>query len=700
MPNLTKEELKALEEQKALEITDKELKLALQQIKVELDNSVGKYGTEVDKFLTEYLYLGKITGVDDVEKYLSDNAPETLRNLLEDRDKLSKEVYHQHSRDNDYKDYLERYPDNDDPGEEYRRPRENFDELNASLEKIVNKYVKTEEKMTLVERVQYNRKYKPNLTWEGLNAVKEQRVKEKSERQGAVERQKALEVSKEKLQSAQEQIEVELDNFVGKYGTEADDLFTRRKYLIEEIRNGRKETKIKDLDEYIPDNPDYLRDELYYDIEVKLRETIPEIHSLLADAERIDEELHYRWLRDENSLPNRQFREPRKNFDEINASLEGIVSKHVKTQENAIPIEQTKESPLPASENVKTEEKTTPTERAKREYMEKSGMSEGGLKPYDKYVSPKESFREIIGEKNLEKMGKDDLERIDKSIDKRMSQNNPPTVAEIKNLALRATAKIEENAGRKAFMEQTKENIAKFVEENPGTGFSKRQYSDIMKRAEKSMSPIEVRMDLYKVSQVNNLTNSFMEQMKDSGISVSRRFEDLLAQNIERGRVSMANVQNIMDKTIERVQSQEFKIDKKVRENETFKADSIVDYYVDGKRAGSVVELEDKNGVGEIIAYLDAKSESKSIFSIHKLEEDALYQTDKGEKMSREQAAAMAEKSVVNAINTVRLMDAFKHETFVYADTFGKNRLQEETKSADSPKVEQETQKEHGGIEL
>jgi len=352
-------------------------------------------------------------------------------------------------------------------------------------------------------------------------------------------------------------------------------------------------------------------------------------------------------------------------------------------------------------ETVETEEKMTPTERAKQEFMEKSGVVGGGTKSYEKYLFPKESFHELIGEKNLDKMGKDDLERIDKSIDKRIAENNPPTVAEIKNLVLRATAKIEETAGKKAFMEQMKADINKFVEDNPGTGFSKRQYGDILKRAEKSMSPLEVRMDLYKVAQVNNLTHSFMAQMEDKGISVTRKFEDMLAQTIERGKVSMTNVQNIMDKTIERVQSQEFNIDRKVRESEIFKADSIVDYYVNDMKVGSVVELEDKNGIGMVVAHLDTGSGSKQLFTISKSDENDFYLTDKGEKMSREQATARAEKSVINAINTVRVMDAFKSEAFAYADSYERNRQQErEMETPVSPEIEHEQQKEHGGMEL
>jgi len=353
-------------------------------------------------------------------------------------------------------------------------------------------------------------------------------------------------------------------------------------------------------------------------------------------------------------------------------------------------------------EPVETEEKMTPTERPK-EFAEKSGMAGGGPKSYENYLFPKESLRELIGEKNLEKMGKDDLERIDKSIDKRIAEKNPPTVAEIKNLALRATAKIEEMSGKKAFMEQMKADINKFVEDNPGTGFSKRQYSDILKRAEKSMSPLEVRMDLYKVSQVNNLTHSFMAQMEDKGISVTRKFEDMLAQTIERGRASMANVQNIMDKTIERVQSQEFNIDKKVRESEVIKGDIVVDYYVDGKIAGNVLAVEKEDGLGKVFAYLDTKdgNGSKELFSISKSKENDYYQTDKGERMSKEQATARVEKSVINAINTVRVMDAFKSETFAYIDSYERNRQQErEMETPISPKIEKEQQKEHGGMEL
>jgi hypothetical protein len=153
-----------------------------------------------------------------------------------------------------------------------------------------------------------------------------------------------------------------------------------------------------------------------------------------------------------------------------------------------------------------------------------------------------------------------------------------------------------------------------------------------------------------------------------------------------------------MNKTIERVQNQEFKIDKKVRESEVFKADNIVDYYVDGKIAGSVIELEDKNGLGQVIAYLDAKENNKTLFNISKLAEDAFYQTEKGEKMTREKASVMAEKSVINAINTVRVMDAFKKETFAYADLFRKSKKKKKT--AVPQQIEKEPQKEYRGMEL
>jgi glucan-binding YG repeat protein len=175
----------------------------------------------------------------------------------------------------------------------------------------------------------------------------------------------------------------------------------------------------------------------------------------------------------------------------------------------------------------------------------------------------------------------------------------------------------------------------------------------------------------------------------------------MLAQNIERGKVSMANLQNIMDKTIERVQSQEFNIDRKVRDTKELNANDTFDYYVNNTKVGTVESLEDKNGVGMVIAYLDTESGSKQLFTISKSDENDFYLTDKGEKMSREQATTRAEKSVINAINTVRVMDAFKSETFAYADSYERNRQQErEMETPVVPEIEHEQQKEYGGIEL
>jgi hypothetical protein len=309
------------------------------------------------------------------------------------------------------------------------------------------------------------------------------------------------------------------------------------------------------------------------------------------------------------------------------------------------------------------------------------------LVPYEKLQNPKESFRELIGDENLTKISEKDLEKIDKSIDKRISENNPPTVAEIQNLALRAVAKVEMSAGKAAFLEQTREDINKFVADNPGTGFSKRQYADIMSRAEKSMSPLEVRMDLYKVSQVNNLTNSFMEQMKDAGISVSRRFEDLLAKNIERGHASMANVQNILDKTIERVQKQDFNIDIKVR-NANDLHEIYTDYYVEGKRAGYVMSMSDeKNGI------VSAQLENKELFSMVETEEKGVYKTENGQKMSLGEATEFAGKSVENAINTYRVINAFQTEIDEYINT---RQVESEMKKIDAalfPEMSKETQR-------
>jgi hypothetical protein len=473
----------------------------------------------------------------------------------------------------------------------------------------------------------------------------------------ALEEQKAREVNKENLQQALKQIGMVLDDSTGKYGMEIDELLTRRKSLIEEIKKETETMKDKE-EEYDPEMPDYLGDELHYDIEEELRHCkIPEISNLLKDAKQIEKELDYRESR-EFFLP--EYKKPRENFDELNASLEAIVNKYVKTQEKEIPSEPTKESeekPLPVSENL----------------SKKNGINlNDGFKSNANYLYPKENFRELIGEVNLRRIEKTDLERIDKSIDKRIAENNQPTVAEIKNLALRAVAKIEMNEDKAIFMQQTRENINKFVQHNPGTSFSKRQYSDIMKRAEKSMSPLEVSQDMYKISQVNNLTDSFIEQMKDNGITVSRRFQDLLAQKIEREQVSMTSIQSIMDKTIETTKLQNFHI-KKVdmgdkNSNEKLPV-QLTDFHADGVRKGSIT-ISDDETFGSITAELNTGKPTKegrnSVIIVDMTKNDKGFYTSNGLEMTKERAITFAEKSLTNAINTNRVIENFQVEVISY----------------------------------
>jgi hypothetical protein len=279
-------------------------------------------------------------------------------------------------------------------------------------------------------------------------------------------------------------------------------------------------------------------------------------------------------------------------------------------------------------------------------------------KLYEKVENPKETFREMLKDTEL---AQKDMQRIDNSFDKRIANNNLPTMAELKNLAIRALSKSDMDKGKQEFLKQTQTDIKKFCEEND-VYFSKRQYSDIMKRAEKSMSPLEVRMDLYKTVQVNNLTQAFTERLKDNNVPVSSKFTEQIAQNIERSQVSMACIQQVMDKTLEKTQSQELKMDKVVK-------DGLHVYSVNGKEVGNIVS-DAKSG--EIFVNLKNKNTKEGgdalIFTMNPTVVDGsiAFETSKGMKMTRDEAMNMADKSLINAINTARVIDVFRTEVSEY----------------------------------
>jgi hypothetical protein len=327
-------------------------------------------------------------------------------------------------------------------------------------------------------------------------------------------------------------------------------------------------------------------------------------------------------------------------------------------------------------------------------------------KLYEKMENPKESFRELLGERKIDEA---DLERINKSLDKKVEENKLPTFAELKNLALRASAKSEMDAGKEAFLTSTKDEIAKFAKEND-TFFSKRQYADIMTRAKDSMSPLEVRMDLYKVSQVNNMTNAFMEQLKDNNIPTSKRFEDTLAQNIERQKLSVESAQSVMDKTIERLQERKFEIEKKSFGNENVKMNDT-DFVIDGMLAGRITEWDNT-----ITATMNTlKKDDIPIFEMSK-DENGNYKNKDSKILTENEAVELAENSLRNAINTDRVIGAFRMEVSEYIESkqaeknwekymttkFPKENEQELKRQIEEklPEGKHEPEKEVGGIEL
>jgi hypothetical protein len=285
--------------------------------------------------------------------------------------------------------------------------------------------------------------------------------------------------------------------------------------------------------------------------------------------------------------------------------------------------------------------------------------------PHEKPENPKEIFQHLLDIKEV-KITQKDLLQVNNYLDKRASENNLPTFVELQNLSIRAQAKFELEKDRQDFLQQTKKDIKTFTEDN-GAFFSKRQYGDIMKRAEKSMSASEVKQDLYKVLQVNNMTNLFSKQLKDSGIPVSSRFCDQIAQRIERSQLSMDSVQNLMENTIKHIQEQDFKIDKLNRDTEK-SPHSFTDSKIDGTTVGSVFAMENEE-VGLIsVSILDKSNEQKEIFSIQRNTE-RLYETETGKTMSKEEAVSFAEKSLTKAINTDRVLEVFRLETEAYAST-------------------------------
>jgi len=226
---------------------------------------------------------------------------------------------------------------------------------------------------------------------------------------------------------------------------------------------------------------------------------------------------------------------------------------------------------------------------------------------------------------------------------------------------LQAAAEKEMSAGMKAFLKSTQEDITKFAQEND-VYFSKRQFSDIMKRAEKSMSPLEVRGDLYKVSQINCMTGAFIEQLKENNIPTSRRFEDLLAQNIEWKQLAPESVQNILDRTIEKAQSQKFEIEKKSFGNEELKMNDT-NFEIDGMKLGRITEMNDA-----ITAYINTKKESDVVIFEMSKDESGNYKNKDGKVMTEQEAVELAEKSCLGAINTNRIIDVFQSETYAYID--------------------------------
>jgi hypothetical protein len=293
-------------------------------------------------------------------------------------------------------------------------------------------------------------------------------------------------------------------------------------------------------------------------------------------------------------------------------------------------------------------------------------------KLYAKPENPKEVFQELLGE---HKIGESDLERINNSLDKKAAENKLPTFAELKNLALRAVSKDEMSAGKEAFLKQMQEDIAKFAEEND-TYFSKRQYADMMKRAEKTMSPLEVRSDLYKFAQTTNLTNSFHEQLRDSGIQVSSRFKDTVAQHIERNNISMNSVENLMERTVEKVKGMDFKIEKNEldiagKETKEFK------FTVNGKEEGSIVA-----GTRITAGLKNEKQEDFVVLAMKPVGKDGFI-TPKGEILTTKEAIDLAEKSLTNAINTRRVISVFQNEISDYVNT---RKIESEAKKVDTNK--------------
>jgi len=280
-------------------------------------------------------------------------------------------------------------------------------------------------------------------------------------------------------------------------------------------------------------------------------------------------------------------------------------------------------------------------------------------KLYEKPENPKEIFAEMLKDSRIKD---DDLARMNSSIDQRAGENKPLTVAELKNLALRAESKSTLDKGKQEFMTQMQTDVKKFCEDNE-VYFSKRQYAGIMKRAEASLSPLEVRQDLYKVAQVNNMTAAFEQQLNDNEVSVSKRFTDKMAQELEQGQVPMSSVQKIMDKTVERVLDQKFEIERNVK-------DVFTDFSVNGNRLGNI--LEDKTN-GLITVSLESHqkniSGNRELFSMIATDADkSVYETSSGQKMSRDEAVNFAEKSLLNAINTYRVINAYQDETIEYID--------------------------------
>lgn len=245
---------------------------------------------------------------------------------------------------------------------------------------------------------------------------------------------------------------------------------------------------------------------------------------------------------------------------------------------------------------------------------------------------------------------------------------NDSSLADIKNIALRAMSKIEQNIERERSDSMVKDAI-KDVVSATGASFSKRQFSDVITRSQyKNFA--DTQKDIYNVAQANNIADSFTQQLKNNNLEVSQKFRDKIALVIERKEVNPKNLQILLDKTIEKVNEQDFKIniqqstrqidvdDIKLAELETGKT---IDLVIDDKIMGNIAFEQDKEVSGSLlIKNKEGEEVLKELMNFKKTASG--YGNGKQEFSTAEEAIAYSVNSIEKAINTNRVNDILTSE--------------------------------------